>query len=289
MTGPIDPKSPHPFRDLTAVEARGEGRYAAHIDPIWTIGPKVHGGCMMSLCAAAARRELIETATPEAPVDPAVAPLAVSASYLAAPDPGDVDVVATVRKRGRQVSLVDVELSQNGRPAVHAAVTLGVPDGGEPIYTQAQALAQLPVEPSADAHALVAEHPMAQIVHVSQGCDLSVDGSSAHFLRGQQGEPQVQMWARPWAADEEDPATAALFAIMTGDICAPVTMNRGMFGWAPTVQLTTYLRRRPAPGWLRVMASSTVLGDTWFEEDHTVLDSTGAVVVQSRQLAMIPR
>jgi len=282
----------HPFRDLTTVTPSGtgaDGRYSAHIDSIWTIGPKVHGGCMMAVCAAAARRELTATAPSDMPVDPAVQSLAVSANYLAAPDPGDVDIVATVRKRGRQVSLVDVELSQNGRPAVHAAVTLGVPDAGEPHYAQEQALAQLPAEPPAEAHALVADHPMAQIVHVSQGCDLRVDGASAHFLSGRQGEPEVRMWARPWADDEQDPATAALFAIMTGDICAPVTMNRGIFGWAPTVQLTTYLRRRPAPGWLRVMASSTVLGDTWFEEDHTVLDSTGAVVVQSRQLAMIPR
>ncbi|BCN70294.1 hypothetical protein RE943_37670 [Prescottella equi] len=282
----------HPFRDLTTVTPSGtgaDGRYSAHIDPIWTIGPKVHGGCMMAVCAAAARRELTATAPSDMPVDPAVQSLAVSANYLAAPDPGDVDIVATVRKRGRQVSLVDIELSQNGRPAVHAAVTLGVPDAGEPHYAQEQALAQLSAEPPAETHALVADHPMAQIVHVSQGCDLRVDGASAHFLSGRQGEPEVRMWARPWADDEQDPATAALFAIMTGDICAPVTMNRGIFGWAPTVQLTTYLRRRPAPGWLRVMASSTVLGDTWFEEDHTVLDSTGAVVVQSRQLAMIPR
>ncbi|RVW01586.1 thioesterase family protein [Rhodococcus spongiicola] len=278
----------HPFRDLTTVTPHGAGRYTAHIDPIWTIGPKVHGGCLMAVCAAAARSELFETAPPEMPLDPAVVPLAVSASYLNAPDPGEVDAVVTVRKRGRQVSLVDVELSQSGRPAVHAAVTMGVPDAGEPHYTEEQTLAQLPVEPPAE-DALVADHPMAQVVHVSQGCDLSVDASSAHFLSGKQGEPQVRMWARPWSADEEDPVTAALFAIMTGDVSAPVTMNRGMFGWAPTVQLTTYLRRQPAPGWLRVMASSTVLGGTWFEEDHTVLDSTGAVVVQSRQLAMIPR
>ena len=97
------------------------------------------------------------------------------------------------------------------------------------------------------------------------------------------------MWVRPYAGDSADPDTAVYFALMTGDISAPVTMNRGMFGWAPTVQLTTYLRKLPAPGWLRVAASSTLIGDTWFEEDHLVLDSTGAVVVQSRQLAMVPR
>jgi hypothetical protein len=65
-------------------------------------------------------------------------------------------------------------------------------------------------------------------------------------------------------------------------------MNLHLFGWAPTVQLTTYLRRRPAPGWLRIQASSTEVGHGWFEEDHLVLDSTGQVVVQSRQLAMLP-
>ena len=137
--------------------------------------------------------------------------------------------------------------------------------------------------------AALGDHPMAQVVHVGQGCDMRIDTTSAHFLTGSQGEAEVRMWVRPRPEDENDLDTAVLFAIMAGDISAPVTMNRGLFGWAPTVQLTTYLRRLPTPGWLRVRASSDVLGSTWFEEDHAVLDSTGAVVVQSRQLAMMPR
>ncbi|MFF2027782.1 diacylglycerol kinase [Rhodococcus sp. ACS1] len=276
-----------PFHDLNVLTAAGDGTYRASIDPIWTIGPKVHGGSMMSLCAAAARRRLLDETGDAGPAR--VQPLAVGANYLSAPDPGEVTLSTTVRKQGKQVSFVDVELTQGDRVAVHASVTLGVPDVGEPQYSGDHALAQLPVEPPADAVVLTADHPMGQIVHVAQGCDMRVDGTSAHFLTGNQGEPEVRMWVRPRAGDESDPDTAALFAIMTGDISAPVTMNRGMFGWAPTVQLTTYLRRQPAPGWLRVMASSTVLGGAWFEEDHTVLDSTGAIVVQSRQLAMIPR
>jgi acyl-CoA thioesterase len=276
-----------PFRDLNALTPGGDGTFQAHIDPIWTIGPKVHGGTMTSLCAAAARARLVDDGG--AGDLARVQPLAVGANYLAAPDPGEVTLSTTVRKRGKQVSFVDVELRQGDRVAVHASVTLGVPDAGEPHYSVDHALAQLPVEPPADAVILTPDHPMGQIVHVAQGCDMRVDGTSAHFLAGNQGEPEVRMWVRPRADDENDPDTAALFAIMTGDISAPVTMNRGMFGWAPTVQLTTYLRRQPAPGWLRVMASSTVLGSAWFEEDHTVLDSTGAIVVQSRQLAMIPR
>lgn len=276
-----------PFHDLNVLTPIGEGSYLASIDPIWTIGPKVHGGSMMSLCAAAARRSLLDRPGGIDLVH--VQPLAVGANYLAAPDPGEVTLSTTVRKQGKQVSFVDVELSQGERVAVHAAVTLGVPDAGEPLYSGDHALAGLPVEPPADAVILTPDHPMGRIVHVAQGCDMRVDGTSAHFLTGNQGEPEVRMWVRPREGDESDPDTAALFAIMTGDISAPVTMNRGMFGWAPTVQLTTYLRRQPAAGWLRVMASSTVLGGAWFEEDHTVLDSTGSVVIQSRQLAMIPR
>ncbi|MBH0118624.1 thioesterase family protein [Rhodococcus sp. CX] len=276
---------PHPFRDLTTVDALGDGRWRAHIHPTWTIGPKVHGGCMLAVCAAAARRTLLADDTG----DSAIQPLAVSASFVAAPDAGDVDLITTVRKQGKQVSLVDVELVQGDRVAVRASITLGRPDEGDDVFAAAQPLADLPAEPTLGSRLVTPEHPMGKIVNVSGGADLCVDETSAHFLAGRQGEPVVRMWARPRAEDEADRNTAALFALMAGDISAPVAMNLGRFGWAPTVQLTAYLRRLPQPGWLRVMASSTVLGGTWFEEDHTVVDSTGAVVVQSRQLAMMPR
>ncbi|NLE78895.1 MAG: thioesterase family protein [Rhodococcus sp.] len=274
-----------PFHDLNALTANGENSFQASIDPVWTIGPKVHGGSMMALCAAAARRTFRDGDG----ASPGVQPLAVSANYLAAPDPGPISLSTRVRKSGKQVSLIDVELAQGERVAVCASVTLGVPDADAPVYVKDLSPASMPVEPPADAIAVTPDHPIGQIVNVAKGCDMRVDGTSAQFLTGEMGEPEVRMWVRPRPADEEDPDTAALFAIMTGDISVPVTMNRGMFGWTPTVQLTTFLRRMPAPGWLRVMARTTVVGATWFEEDHTVLDSTGAVVVQSRQLAMIPR
>ena len=285
--------STSPFRDLNRLESMGNGRFRATIDPIWTIGPKVHGGSMMAVCAAAARAALRDGVSGDGVSGDdgsrAMQPIAVSANYLAAPDPGDVDLAVTVQKRGRQVSLVDVELSQAGRIAVRAAVTLGIPDGDVPAFVSASSIDDMPAEPSEHAAAVEGDHPMAQVVHVGQGCDMRIDTTSAHFLTGTQGEPEVRMWVRARPGDEADVDTAVLFAIMAGDISAPVTMNRGLFGWAPTVQLTTYLRRLPAPGWLRVRASSDVLGSTWFEEDHDIIDSTGAVVVQSRQLAMMPR
>jgi hypothetical protein len=37
-----------------------------------------------------------------------------------------------------------------------------------------------------------------------------------------------------------------------------------------------------------VMCTTTQIGQDWFDEDHIVVDCEGHIVVQSRQLAMVP-
>ena len=106
------------FTDAMALTSAGDGVYHGVLNEHWTIGPKVHGGAMLALCANAARTEFGE---------PGVEPIAVSGSFLWAPDPGPMEVVTTVRKRGRRVSLIDVELRQGDRTALRAAITLGTP------------------------------------------------------------------------------------------------------------------------------------------------------------------
>jgi acyl-CoA thioesterase len=269
-----------PFTDLIAVEDRGGGAFGAGIDPMWTVGPKVHGGCLIALCAAAAQKAV---------GDASLAPVALGANYFAAPNPGEVDVATTIRRRGRQISLVEVELSQDGRTAVTCSVTLGRVDVNDPRHQQPLALADFPATPHRDAIPVTPDHLLGKLIHFARGCDLRMESATTRFLDGHQGPPITRMWIRPAASDEGRPETRALFAIMAADVSPPVTMHRGIFGWTPTVQLTTYFRRRPTPGWMRVVASSTVIGDSWFEEDHVVLDETGQVVVQSRQLAMLPK
>lgn len=273
-----------PFTDLCTLSEREDGRFDAVIHPTWTIGPKVHGGVMLAVCAAAARQHLRAVNGPEWQMQP----ISASVDYLGAPDPGAVVLSVAVRKNGRQVSIADVELIQGDRTAVRAVVTLGNLEATPPVH-QLEGLTQMPPEPPADAMVYDGDSPLGKIVHIAKGCELRLDPTSAPFLTGEQGEPTLRLWARPLAADESHPDVAPLFAMMAGDISPPVVFNRGMFGWAPTLQLTTYLQRRPAPGWLRVMSSSKAIGTGFFDEDHLILDSTGAVVVQSRQLALIPK
>ena len=123
---------------------------------------------------------------------------------------------------------------------------------------------------------------MADIVHLAHGCDIR-PSLTTFTPRSEGGAPVIEYWVRP-----VDVAPDLLFALMCADVSAPVTWGVNRFGWAPTVQLTAYLRARPADGWLRVMCTTTQIGQDWFDEDHIVVDCEGRIIVQSRQLAMVP-
>ncbi|WP_083865158.1 thioesterase family protein [Nocardia brevicatena] len=269
--------------ELAAAEP-GVGRYRGFIDDIWTIGSKVHGGTMVATSAAAATRWL-RTVEPDR-AD--MGPIAASADFLGAPEPGEVDFEVNIRKVGRQICLADVELIQRDRSLVRTAFTFGRLDDAQAPPQYAPEHTDLPVEPGPDAIGYEPGSSMGRIVHVARGMELYLDREWAPFIDAEQGVPRMRMWVRPRAGDQAAPDIAAYLAMMVADISPPVPMNLGHFGWAPTVQMTTYLRRRPAPGWLRVIATAHEIGGRMFDCDQIVLDSTGALVAQSRQLAFLP-
>jgi hypothetical protein len=266
------------FTDAMALTSTGDGVYEGVLNEHWTIGPKVHGGAMLALCANAARTEFGE---------PGVEPIAVSGNFLWAPDPGAMTAVATVRKRGRRVSLIDVELTQSGRTALRAAITMGIPEhsdlnNGAPLLSVNPVVPLMTPEPPPGLEPIGPGHSMADIVHLAHGCDIR-PSLTTFTPRRDGGMPVIEYWVRPKGV-----APDALFALLCGDVSAPVTFGVGRFGWAPTVQLTAYLRALPADGWLRVMCTATQIGQEWFDEDHIVVDCEGRIIVQTRQLAMVP-
>ncbi len=273
MTSETDLEEIPLFADVMALRAVPDmpGHYDANLNAHWTIGTKPHGGVMIALCANAARQAYGYGAHP----------IAVSANYLSAPDPGPVRLLTTVRKRGRRIGLVDVELVGGIKRCVHAVVTLGEPEhDGAPLFSDNPVTELMDPDPPADILPIGPGHPAAEINNLARGCDIrplvveSVSDGAA---------PRFQIWVRPKVGPVDE-----LFALMCGDISLPVPYAVGRRGWAPTVQLTAYLRGIPADGWLRVLCTTAEIGEEWFDEDHTVVDSTGRIVVQTRQLALVP-
>lgn len=255
----------------------------------WTIGEKVHGGAMLALCANAARvalgggPERSDSGNRHGADGAGVEPIAVSGSFLWAPDPGALRVQTTIRKRGRRVSLVDVELGQRDRVAVRAAMTMAEPEHGvAPLLSVNPVVALMTPDPPPGLEPIGPGHPMADIVHLAHGCDIR-PSLTTMAPRADGGPPVIEYWVRP-----KEGSPDVLFALLCGDVSAPVTFGVNRFGWAPTVQLTAYLRGRPADGWLRVMCTTMQIGQDWFDEDHLVVDCEGRIIVQSRQLALVP-
>jgi hypothetical protein len=124
---------------------------------------------------------------------------------------------------------------------------------------------------------------MADVVHLAHGCDIR-PSLTTFAPRADGGPPMIEYWVRP-----KEGSPDVLFALLCGDVSAPVTMGVNRSGWAPTVQLTAYLRGMPADGWLRVMCTTMQIGQEWFDEDHVVVDCEGRIIVQSRQLALVPQ
>ena len=273
------------FTDAMSLTPAGDGVFEGNLNEHWTIGPKVHGGAMLALCANAARTAHagLEGLQPGDQGSVAAQPIAVTGNFLWAPDPGPMRLVTHMIKRGRRVSLVEVELNQGERTAVRASITLGEPEHHVPPLLSFNPVVPLMTpEPPPGLEPIGPGHPMADVVHLAHGCDIR-PALPTLGPRTDGGPPVFEYWVRPKGV-----APDVLFALLCGDVSAPVTFAVQRTGWAPTVQLTAYLRALPADGWLRVMCTATQIGQEWFDEDHIVVDCEGRIIVQSRQLAMVP-
>ena len=89
------------------------------------------------------------------------------------------------------------------------------------------------------------------------------------------------------ARAEQVDSLALLCAV---DAFPPTAFNARLpVAWTPTVELTAHIRANPAAGWLRCRFSTRFVTAGFLEEDGEVWDSTGRLVGQSRQLALVPR
>jgi acyl-coenzyme A thioesterase PaaI-like protein len=262
-----------PFATASRVRSLGDGTFTAELPASWTVRGRPHGGFLLALLARTAMN-----AHSGGSGAPLVDPLAVSAQFLDPPSVGPVLLRTDVRKSGRQATVISVHVEQRGKSCVEGVVTTGRLPRDRAAWSD---LPNLSAEPPGNA-VDIATLPLASAFKLTAGCDVRLDPNGAGFLHGHIGDPlRLRLWVRP-RAEPVDP----LFTLVASDISVPLTYNLGRFGWSPTVQMTALVRSRPAPGWLRVLVESRAVHGAWFDSDATVIDATGRLVCQARQLAL---
>jgi len=122
--------------------------------------------------------------------------------------------------------------------------------------------------------------------------DLRLHPEDSVFAEGQKsGSARMRGWfAFPAGPDGEPEPIDTIGLLQATDAFPPTIFNVELpVGWTPTVELTSHVRARPAPGPLRCVFTTRFVTGGFLEEDGEVWDATGRLVAQSRQLALVPR
>ena len=280
------------FDQATAVTRRAEGLYEARPDarfalvaPGGNAPPAVNGG---ALIATVLRAVLDCSPNPH--------PVATTANFLRVARLEPAQIRVSWLKQGRTAATARATLEQGGEPVLDMSVTTGrvplspglAPDGAaDSELSWTGAAPELPPEEDC-----VDLGPWRGSVG-SDGTEgyahqvsMRLDPATTGWHRGQpSGMPEMRGYFGLREARDPD---AYLLALAV-DGLPPVVFGLGATGWAPTVELTWYMRAVPGPGPLRVAARCRHVGGGWFDEEAEVWDAAGALVAQSRQLARVGR
>jgi hypothetical protein len=255
----------------TDVTDLGGGTYSAEISPRWNVGDKPNGGYLLAIALRAATAEL-----------PLPHPFTATAHYLRAAQPGPAMVDVEVVRTGRTHATAEVRLHQQDAEIMRVLTTFGdlaALDG--PTHRGAGPPALAPLEECLQGSAKM---PDGTLVAIADRFEVAVQPGMLGWLRGEpSGTAELGAWLRFADGREVDPL--ALSMIVDG--LPPPVFDIGAAGWVPTIELTAHVRAIPAPGWLRVWASTRFLQGGYLEEDVEVWDSTDTLVAQSRQLARL--
>jgi hypothetical protein len=258
--------------EAVAATPVGDGRYAVTVDPAWSIGTRPHGGYLMALVLRAA---VLASPHPD--------PISMSTVFLRPPSYGPATVVVEQIRSGRTVATHRARLIEDGQPVLEALVVSGrLPD--DPPDFQEGSPIELP--PLAECPRAEPSTPDGTPLGLMNKVELHMDPATMRWAGGHPGphEPVFGGWVRL-----VDAPTDAYTVVIAADTLPPAVFALGARGWAPTVEMTTQLRARPADGWLRVGVRTALLQGGWFDEQAVVWDSAGRLVGQAHQLAMVGR
>ena len=256
--------------DALAVEVRREqGRHLvdAMVHPGYDVFTIPHGGYLAALAGGAV---LAATEQPDL--------FTITTHFLRKATEGPMQFEVDIVGGSRRFTSVHARASQDGETILSVIASVGDRSGMQgPSWQRTEPWAAAPEDlaPPAGSEGLPFQPP-----NIAARFALRPDTPSFAFASGEvTGDATLR--AR---LDVDEPDQLA--AIVACDVTPPAVWNAlGMQGWVPTIELTAHVRSRPAPGPMTVVATTDHVTDGFLDEDALVHDSTGALVVQSRQLA----
>lgn len=257
------------FAAATALDG-SDGDYVGAIEPGWDIVGNANGGYLMAMLA---RGAVLASGRPDV--------VSLSAEFLRPGRPGPVTVATEVVKAGRRFVTTRASLDDAGGPVITGTAITGDLRGAEgPSLLLADR--EIIPEPAACVRTEPGEvfpPPFAGRV------DTRIHPEDVPFAGGSTAAT-VRGWFR--LRDEEPMDTLAV--VLASDAFPPTVFNTELgVGWVPTVQMTVHVRSRPSGPWLQMHMTTSYITSGMFEADAVIWDERGALVAQSRQLALTPR
>jgi hypothetical protein len=267
------------FDSATSVRPTGDGvTFGTEVHSRWTVGDKPNGGYLQALLGRAART----VGTGE---DTAWEVVSSAITYLRPPDLGPAEISATVLRRGRSATHVRAVLRQDGHDMVDAVFVVSeLPAGAVPRYDDIPPLGAPDPEGCVR---LPPRMPGGVRVGIMEVLELRLDPATLPFTdsppSGEAPPAELRGWARFADGRQPDPLSLLCFV----DAIPPATTMIGSTGWVPTLQMSTYVRAHPAPGWLGIRLTAHLVASGMVDETCTMWDGRGQVVAQATQLARL--
>jgi acyl-CoA thioesterase len=270
-SGPYRADMTAQFAEATSVRRTIESMYAADIHDGWDIGGHANGGYLLAI---AGRAMADAVGRP---------PLSITAHYLRPVPAGPCEIEVSSVRTGRRLATATALLTMETRPVLQLVGTFGdqTPGGPEAIV---DAPVDLPPYERCVAPAAADEGPEPAIM---DRLAIRLRPGDAGF---RVGEPSGSAEMYGWFAFADEQRIDAIALLLAADALPPAVFNSHLpVGWVPTVELTVHVRGVPAPGPLRCAFRSRFIHGGLLDEEGEMWDSSGALVAQSRQLALVPR
>jgi hypothetical protein len=267
------------FDAATVVRPTGDpDLFETEVHDLWTVGDKPNGGYLLALLGRAA------VIAGRGDDDPDWEVVSSSITYLRPPGLGPATVHTNLLRRGRSAAHVRAVLVQSGTDLVDAVFVLGALPAGASVRYDAIEPLQAP-DPEQCVR-LPPRMPGGVHVGIMEVLDLRLDPATMPLADPHppaEARAELRGWTRFADGREPDP----LSLLFTADAIPPATFRIGSTGWVPTLQMSAYVRARPAPGWLGIRMTANLVAGGMVDETCILWDSEGQVVAQSTQLARL--